>query len=93
MSRMDTTLITMDTHHKALAERITAEVKGAMKERGVSQRKLSSQTGIPLNTLNARLQSGTTRPFTVGELACVLDALNLSLTEIALRAERSMVSA
>lgn len=93
MSRMDTTLTNMDTHPKALAERISAEVKSAMKERGVSQRKMSSLTGIPLNTLNARLQSGTTRPFTVGELASVLEVLNLSLVEIALRAERQAVSA
>lgn len=93
MSRLVTTLSHMDTSSHALAGRISAEVKSAMKERGLSQREMSRKTGIPLNTLNARLQSGTTRPFTVGELASVLEVLNLSLVEIALRAERQAVSA
>ena len=93
MSRMDTILDRMDTNPQALTERISAEVKSAMSERGLSQREVSRKTGIPLNTLNARLQSGTTRPFTFGELASVLDVLNLSLVEIAVRAERSAVAA
>lgn len=93
MSRMDTKIVRMDNNPAALTERISAEVKGAMKERGVSQREMSRQTGIPLNTLSARLQSGTTRPFTIGELASVLDALNISMVELALRAERHAIAA
>ena len=93
MSRMETMLVSMDKNPTALTERISAEVKGAMKERGISQREMSRQTGIPLNTLSARLQSGTTRPFTIGELASVLDVLNISMVELALRAERLPIAA
>ena len=93
MSHLVTTLSRMDTSPQALTGRISAEVKRAMKERGLSQREMSRRTGIPLNTFNARLQSGTTRPFTVGELALVLDVLNISLVELAIRAERAAAAA
>lgn len=77
----------------SVAERLTEEVKHAMSAQGVSQREMSKKTGIPLNTLNARLKAGTTRPFTVSELAQVLDVLNISLVELAVRAERGAVAA
>jgi len=76
-----------------LADRISAEVKTEMRDRNVSQRELSRLTGIPLNTLSARLRPHTTRPFTMGELGSVLDALDISLVELAVRAERQLVRA
>lgn len=91
MSRMGTTLSRMGT--KPMADRITEEVVSAMKERGISQREMSRKTGIPLNTLNARLIPGTSRPFTIGELALVADVLDVSLVELMLRAERAQVAA
>lgn len=76
-----------------LADRLTAEVKKAMGEQGISQREMSRRTGIPLNTLNARLQGSATRSFNMGELGSVLGVLHLSLVELAVRAERQPVAA
>ena len=91
MSRMGTTLSRMDTSN--IAERITQQVVAAMKERGISQREMSRKAGIPLNTLSARLQQNTTRPFNLGELALVANVLNISIVELALRAERQPLAA
>ena len=77
----------------SIADRIAAEVKAAMKDEGISQREMARRTGIPLNTLSARLNPRSIRPFTMGELGLVLDTLNISLVEIAVRAERQNVAA
>ena len=77
----------------SIADRIAAEVKAAMKDEGISQREMARRTGIPLNTLSARLNPRSIRPFTMGELGLVLDTLNISLVEIAVRAERQKVAA
>lgn len=91
MSRMGTTVTRMDTPN--IAERMTEEVRQVMSSRGMSQRKLASQTGIPLNTLSARLQPHTTRPFNLGELGLVVDALDISMVDLTIRAERSLSAA
>ena len=87
---MGTTVVRMDTA-EALARQVAAEIKNAMKAAGVSQRDVADATGIPLVTLNRRL-SGMGKPMTIAEAAAILPALNLSLTEIALRAERHLAS-
>lgn len=87
MSRMDTTVITMDTN-EALARRIADEVRAAMADKRISQRDLAQATGLPLVTLNRRL-TGVSKPFDVEELARVAGALGLSVVEIVLRAERA----
>ena len=91
MSRIDTTIDRMNTSH--IPDRMAEEVMSAMKERGISQREMSRRTGIPLNTLSARLQPGTSRVFNIVELAAVVGVLNISFTELALRAERQPVAA
>ena len=74
----------------SIADRVAAEVKAAMKDEGISQREMARRTGIPLNTLSARLNPRSIRPFTMGELGLVLDTLNISLVELAVRAERKV---
>ena len=73
------------------ARRIVAEVREAMSEKGISQRELSALVGIPLNTLSRRLTS-TRRGFDLVELIDVAAALGLTLTDLALRAERRALS-
>lgn len=74
---------------EALDRQLTAEVAAAAKTAGVSQRELAARTGIPLVTLTRRL-GGHGKGFTVSELVAVCAALDLSLTEVALRAERAV---
>ena len=84
---MDSKVTDMDTTEQ-LDRRITAEIAAAAKAAGVSQRELAARTGIPLVTLTRRL-GGTGKGFTVSELLAACVALDLSLTEVALRAERA----
>jgi len=71
---------------EAISARLTAAVADAIKMAGLSQRAVSEQTGIPLVTLSRRLTGRTA--FTVIELAAIAQVLNLSLVELAVRAER-----
>jgi len=91
MSRLGTNVLHVDTNHPNLARQITAEVREAMRAAGVSQRELSTLTGLPLVTLNRRL-TGAGKPFDLDELMAVADALHLSLTDVVLRAERAALA-
>jgi len=86
MFRLVTTVPRMDTP-EALARRVAHVVKTAAEEAGISQRKLAEVTGIPLVTLGRRLNGG--KSFEIRELAAIGEALDLSLTDIALMAERA----
>ncbi len=90
MFRLTTTLIRMNTP-QATSDRLTAAVAEAMGSAKVSQRAMAAATGIPLVTLNRRLNGHTA--FTVVELAAIADVLNVSIVEFALRAERMRAAA
>lgn len=74
---------------EALARQVLAEIRQAMKAAGISQRDIAKATGIPLVTLNRRLV-GTGKPMDLSEVAAIAAVLGLSLTEVALRAERAL---
>ena len=78
----------MDTS-EALDRQIIAEVRDAMKAAGLSQRDVADMAAIPFTTLSRRL-SGHGKGFTVQELLAVSTVLNVSLVELALRAERAI---
>lgn len=85
MFRLTTNMIHMTTAHQVSAA--LAQVIGeALKSAGMSQRKLSGATGIPLVTINRKLQGIT--PFSAVELVAVARALGVSFAELALRAEQ-----
>ena len=85
---MDSKVLYMDTN-QALEQQLAAEVREAARSAGVSRNQLAELTGIPFVTLTRRLAS-TGKGFTVAELVAVAAALDLSLVELALRAERSL---
>ena len=64
----------------------TEVVAEAMKAQKHSQRSMADAIGMPLVTLNRRLTGKSA--FTVPELASIARELDLSVLEIALRAER-----
>ena len=66
---------------------LAAVVGDAIKADRRTQRDVADAAGIPLVTLNRRLTA--TSPFTVLELAAVAKVLDVSVTDLALRAERS----
>lgn len=83
--RLTTTMVRMTTAQTvsdALAEVLRAEAQRV----GVSQRDLAEATGIPLVTLNRALTKR--RHMTSIELIRLCDALGVTLTDVALKAER-----
>ena len=88
---MDGKVLYMNTN-QALEQQLAAEVREAARSAGVSRNQLAELTGIPFVTLTRRLTS-TGKGFTVAELVAVAAALDLSLVELALRAERSLTRA
>ena len=78
----------MDTS-EALDRQITTEVRDAIKAAGLSQREVADMAYISFTTLVRRL-SGHSKGFTVQELLAVSTVLNVSLVELALRAERAI---
>lgn len=85
MFRLTTNLLRMNTAQQT-SDRITAVVAEAMKAQKHSQRSMADAIGMPLVTLNRRLNGKSA--FSVPELAAIAHELNISLLEIALRAER-----
>lgn len=78
----------MDTS-EALDLQITAEVRDAIQAAGLSHREVAERAAIPYATLSRRL-SGRGRGFTVLELLAITRVLDISLVELALRAERAL---
>lgn len=78
----------MDTP-EAVARQVAVEIKAAMASAGLSQREVADATNIPLVTLNRRL-TGSGKPFDFGEVSAITAVLGISLTELVLRAERSL---
>jgi transcriptional regulator with XRE-family HTH domain len=74
-----------------LSDRLANAIRDAASSAGVSQRELASRTGIPLVTLNRKLNHST--PFNAIELGAISEALGTSLVDLALKAERQLVSA
>lgn len=90
MFQMTTTVCHMTTPEQ-ISRSLSEAIKEAASAAGVSQRDLADRTGIALVTLNRKLNHQT--PFNALELGALSEALGLSLTEIALRAERQVVAA
>ena len=87
---MDTIVTRMNTP-EAINRSLVNAVEEARKGAGMSQRDLPDKAGVPLTTLHHKLRGH--RPLNITELALISDALGLSLTELALRAERSLMAA
>lgn len=66
--------------HDVYAQRIAEKVTAAIQAAGLSQREVAAETGIPLVTLNRRLNGHA--PFTVAELYCVAVALRVSAASL-----------
>lgn len=88
MYQTDTRVSLMDAPN-ALAQQVAAEIRSAMESRNVSQREVAARTGVPLVTLNRRL-TGQGKPFDLAELAMTAEALDMSVVDLVIRAERAM---
>lgn len=90
MFRMTTKVSRMTTPEQ-ISRHLSMAIKDAASDAGISQRDLADRSGIALVTLNRKLNHLT--PFNAIELGALSEALGVSLTELALRAERQPVSA
>lgn len=88
MFRLTSKVLHMTTHPHHLTQALGSVLTAAIKEDRRTQRDVSERSGVPLVTLNRKLLGR--RPFTVLELAAICDVLNLSLTDVVLRAERAV---
>jgi len=85
MFRLTTNVARMTTPDR-ITEGLAKVVSTAIKADGKSQRQVSSETGIPLVTLNRRLTGRSA--FVTTELVAIADVLDLSVVDIFLRVER-----
>ena len=85
MCRMTTRVGHMTTAQQVSAD-LTEVVVAAARDAGISQRRLSEMTGIPLVTISRTFRG--LRSMNVLDLAAIADALGTSITDLALRAER-----
>lgn len=90
MFQMNTKVFRM-TSPSQISRNLSEVIKEAASTARVSQRDLAERTGIPLVTLNRKLNH--TSPFNALELGAISEALNISLVELALRAERAPIAA
>lgn len=90
MFRLCANLFSMKQDNEVSAA-LSASIAELLQERGLTQRELANATQIPLATLNRRL--ACVAPFTVIELAAIARVLHTSITDLALKAERSMAGA
>lgn len=74
-----------------LSDRLADAIRDATTAAGVSQRELAARTGIPLVTINRKLNHAS--PFNAIELGAISEALGTSLVDLALKAERQLVRA
>lgn len=86
LSRLTTNVLRMTTAHD-VAQALALVTREAISARGLTQREASEAAGIPLTTLNRKLRGQG--PFDILELARLCDTLDVSLTDLALRAERA----
>lgn len=63
----------------------------ARKDAGLSQRDLANRSGVPLTSLHAKLKGH--RSFTIIEVGLIADTLGMTLTDLALQAERQLTQA
>lgn len=85
MFHLTTSVCHMTTAH-LIDQAIAQVVSEAVKSAGMTQRELSDATGMALVTLNRKLRGAAS--FNTLELASICLALDVSLTDLALRAER-----
>lgn len=90
MFRMTTTLLRMTSAIDS-SRRLSQAIKESASAAGVSQRDLANQTGIPLVTLNRKLNHDS--PFNAVEMGAISEALGISLLELVLRSERLAATA
>lgn len=86
---MTTNMIHMTTAQQ-VSEHLSQVVADAVKAAGMTQRDLSDTTGIPLVTVNRKLKGHT--PLNAVELVSISRAVQVSLAELALRAEQRAMS-
>ena len=89
MFRMTTKVFHMTTNQLSVS--LTEALKDAITNAGMSQREVSDKAGIPLVTLNRKLNHGA--PFNTVELGAISEAIGVSLVELAVRAERATTKA
>lgn len=75
------------TTAQSLSGALAGVVGDTIRDRGLTQRTVADQAGIPFTTLHRKLRG--IAPFNVAELAVVADVLGTTLTDLALRAERA----
>lgn len=75
---------------EAISRSLLNVIEEARKGAKLSQRDLAELAGIPLTTLHQKLKGH--RPLSVIEMALIADALGVSMTELALRAERTQLA-
>ncbi|WP_249932882.1 helix-turn-helix domain-containing protein [Bifidobacterium moukalabense] len=76
----------MDMDYKKISSKDFGTVlKGAFREHDLSQRDISLETGIPLNSLNRKLNGGI---FDLEELMRIASVLGTPLSELISRAEK-----
>ena len=75
------------TTPEAISRAMSGQVKAAVKAAGISQADLAARTGISLAALSRKLNHRA--PFKVGELGAISEALGVSLTVLAQRAEQA----
>lgn len=76
------------TTAQGLSKAVATAVSDAIKADRRSQRDVADAAGIPLVTLSRKLAGH--RPFTLLELAAVAEVLDVSVTDLMLRAERAL---
>ena len=74
----------MNTKTPVTSQELGAVLKGLIREKGVRQSDISTETGIPLNSFNRKLNGGV---FNFEELMKVAQSLDTPLSEILSRAE------
>lgn len=84
LTQMEYIVMDMD-YEKISSKDFGAVLKGAFREHNLSQRDISLETGIPLNSLNRKLNGGV---FDLEELMRIASTLGTPLSELISRAER-----
>lgn len=89
MFRLTTNVLRMKTPQH-VSDTLAEVVQEAMRSAGLSQRAVAETTGIPLVTLNRKLTKK--HPFTIPEIASIAEAVDIGVTELFLRVERTVAA-
>lgn len=70
----------------ALSSALSEVVRDLLSSRGITRREAATKAGIPLTTLQRKLAGAS--PFNAVELAALANVAGVTLTDLALKAER-----